>query len=124
MAQKTWANIKTFISMEYAKKKQNKLTVRHFKANALQEQAKAMEELIAMLTDTHTKQMENLVKTTTKAMKEMMLLIKENKTLNVSAMNTEKKKKPTKNKRNTMRIQFVNTAEGNTPTKLKTNTGS
>jgi hypothetical protein len=78
-AEKTWANIKTHISTEYTKEnKQNKLTAKHFKANALQEQAEATEELIAMLTDTHTKQMENLVKTTTKAMKEMMLLIKEN----------------------------------------------
>ena len=57
----------------------------------MQEQAKAMEELIAMLMDTHTKQMENLVKTTTKAMKEIMLLIQENKTPNVSATDTEKK---------------------------------
>ncbi len=86
-------NIKTFISTEYTKEnKQNKITAKHFKANALQEQAKATEELIAMLMDAHTKQMENLVKTTTEAMKEMMLLIKENKTPNVSAMDTEKKK--------------------------------
>jgi hypothetical protein len=90
---KNVANIETFISMEYAKEnKQNKFTAKHFKANALQEQAKAMEELIAMLTDAHTKQMENLVKTTTEAMKEMMLLIKENKTPNVSATDAEKKK--------------------------------
>jgi hypothetical protein len=79
--------------MEYTKEnKQNKLTAKHFNANALQKQAKATEELIALLTDTHTKQMVNLVKTTTKAMKEMMLLIKESKTLNVSATNAEKKK--------------------------------
>jgi hypothetical protein len=88
-----WLNIKIFISTEYAKEnKQNKLTAKHFKANALQEQAKAMEELIAMLMDAHTKQMENLVKTTAEAMKEMMLLIKENKTPNVSTTDTEKKK--------------------------------
>jgi hypothetical protein len=81
MSEKTWANIKIFISTEYTKEnKQNKLTAKHFKVNALQELAEAMEELIAMLKDAHTKQMENLVKTTTKAMKEMMLLIKENKT--------------------------------------------
>ncbi len=91
-AEKTWANIKKCISTEYAKEnKQNKLTAKHFRANALQEQAEAMEELIAMLMDTHTKQMENLVKTTTKAMKEIMLLIQENKTPNVSATDTEKK---------------------------------
>ena len=56
-----------------------------------------MEGLIAMLTDTHTKQIENLIKTTTKAMKEMTLLIKENKTPNVSATNAENKK--TRNKK-------------------------
>jgi hypothetical protein len=93
MPQKTWANIKIFISVEYTKEnKQNKLTVKHFKANALQEQAKATEKLIAMLTDAHTKHMENLIKTTTEAMKEMMLLIKENKTPNISAMDAKKKK--------------------------------
>jgi hypothetical protein len=32
-ANKTWQNIKTFISAEYAKEnKQNKLTTKHFKA--------------------------------------------------------------------------------------------
>jgi hypothetical protein len=39
---KMWVDIKTFISTEYAKEnKQKKLTAKHFKANALQEQAKA-----------------------------------------------------------------------------------
>jgi hypothetical protein len=34
-AQKMWANIKTFISIEYAKEnKQNKLTAKHFEVNA------------------------------------------------------------------------------------------
>jgi hypothetical protein len=57
MAEKTWANIKTFISTEYTNEnKQNKLTVKHFKANTLQEQAKATEELIAMLTKNTSKQ--------------------------------------------------------------------
>ena len=63
--QKTWANIKTFISSEYSKEnKQNKLSAKHFKANAIQEQAEATEELIANLTEAHTRQMETLVKTT------------------------------------------------------------
>jgi hypothetical protein len=80
-AQKTWANIKTVTSLEYAKKnKQNKLSAKHFKANAIQEQAQVTAELTANLTEVHTRQMETLVKTTTKAMKEMMLLLKENKT--------------------------------------------
>jgi hypothetical protein len=59
--------------MEYAREdKQNKITVKQFSANAIQEQAEATEELIATLTETHTCQMENLVRSTTEAMKEMM----------------------------------------------------
>ena len=78
-ADKTWANIKTFITAEYAKEnKQNKLSAKHFKANAIQEQAEITEEIIANLTEAHTRQMETLVKTTTEAMKEMMLLLKNN----------------------------------------------
>ena len=51
---KTWANIKTFISTEYAKEnKQNKLTAKQLKANAINEQVEATEELIAALTETH-----------------------------------------------------------------------
>ena len=90
-------NIKTFISAEYAKEnKQNKLSAKHFKANAMMEQAEATEELIANLTEAHTRQMEALVKTTTEAMKEMMLLLKElkeNKTPTPKATDEEKKKK-------------------------------
>ena len=57
-ADKTWVNIKTFISVGYAKEnKQNKLSVKHFKINAMQEQAEATEELIANLTEAHTQQM-------------------------------------------------------------------
>ena len=93
-AQKTWANIKTFISAEYAKEnKQNKLSAKHFKANTVQEQAEATEELIATLTEAHTRQMETLVKTTTDAMKEMMSLIKNDKKEPNGQSNDEKKKK-------------------------------
>jgi hypothetical protein len=54
-AQKTWANIKTFISLEYAKEnQQNKLTAKKFRANNINKQAKATEELIAALTKNHT----------------------------------------------------------------------
>ncbi len=61
-----WQNIKTFISAEYAKEnKQNKLMAKNFKANLIKEQAKAMEELIAMLTEKHTQQMETPIKSTT-----------------------------------------------------------
>ena len=69
-AQKTWANIKKFISVEYAKEnKQNKLSAKQFKANAIQEQAEATKELIANIIKAHTHQKETLVKTTTEAMK-------------------------------------------------------
>lgn len=97
-ANKTWANIKTFISAEYAKEnKQNRLTAKQFKANAIEEQAEATEELIAALTDAHTKQMESLIKSTTDTMKEMMLLLKENK--NPSKQSDEEKKKKKEEKR-------------------------
>jgi hypothetical protein len=93
-ADKTWANIKTFISAEYAKEnKQNKLSAKHFKVNAMMEQAEATEELIASLTEAHTRQMEALVKSTTEAMKEMMLLLKDNKTPTPKATDEDKKKK-------------------------------
>ena len=93
-ADKTWANIKTFISTEYAKEnKQNKLTAKQFKANAINEQAEATEELIAALTDAHTKQMETLIKSTTDTMKEMMLLLKDNKSTNNSTKLTDQEKK-------------------------------
>jgi hypothetical protein len=58
-ALKAWANIKTFISTEYLKaNKQNKLTAKQFRANAVEEQAKATDELIAQLTEAHTHQMD------------------------------------------------------------------
>jgi hypothetical protein len=76
-AQKTWSNVKTFISLEYPKEnKQNKLTAKKFRANNIDEQAKATEELIAALTKNHTRRMETLIKSTTDAMREMISLIK------------------------------------------------
>ena len=93
-ADKTWQNIKTFISTEYAREnKQNKLTAKNFKANMIQEQAEATEELIAALTEKHTEQMESLIKSTTEAMKEMMALIKNDKKEPSGQSNDEKKKK-------------------------------
>ena len=92
--QKTWQNIKTFISAEYAKEnKQNKLTAKNFKANMIEEQAEATEELIAALTKKHTQQMETLIKSTTEAMKEMMSLIKNEKKEPRKQSDGEKKKK-------------------------------
>jgi hypothetical protein len=95
---KTWTNIKTFISAEYAcKNKQNKLTAKQFTANAMEEQAKAMEELIAVLTENHTRQIEMLIKSTMDAMKEMLQLVKNQATMQTNPTPTklsyEEKKK-------------------------------
>ena len=99
-AQKTWANIKTFIAVEYAKEnKQNKLSAKKFKANAIQEQAEATEELIANLTKAYTGHMETFVKTMTEAMKEMMLLLKENKSTTSNKLTDKEKKKKRDEKR-------------------------
>ncbi len=76
---KTWANIKTFMSTEYAKEnKKSKFTAKQFKVNALEEQVEAREELITHLAEAHIHQMETLVKSTTEAMKEMLALVKGN----------------------------------------------
>jgi hypothetical protein len=97
-ASKTWSNIKNFILMKYAKeKKQNKLTAKQFSANAIQEQAEATEELIATLMEAHAQEMENLVRSTTEAIKEMMLLLKENKNSNINVTNEEKNTKRQEN---------------------------
>jgi len=99
-ANKTWQNTNTFVSAEYAKEnKQNKLTAKHFKVNMMEEQAEATEELIATLTEMHSCQIETLIKSTTNAMKEMMLLIKENKnpTNSNKTTNEERKKKREEN---------------------------
>ena len=94
VGQKTWQNIKTFISAEHAKEnKQNKLTVKSFKVNMIDEQAEATEELFAALTEKHSQQMETLIKSTTDAMKEMMSLIKNKKKEPSGQSNDEKKKK-------------------------------
>ncbi len=50
-------------------------------------------ELIAALTEKHTQQMETLIKSTTKAMKEMMSLIKNKRKEPGKQSNEEKKKK-------------------------------
>ncbi len=92
VADKTWANIKIFISTKYAKEnKQNKLTSKQFKANRMEEQAEATEELIANLTEAHTNQMEILIKSTTESMKEMMNLMKSMVKSPANTNNDEKK---------------------------------
>ena len=90
-AKKTWANIKMFIAFEYAKEnKQNKLTAKKFSTNNINEQAKAMEELIAAITKNHTRQMETLIKSTINAMREMMSLIKTTSKLPTTNRTTSK----------------------------------
>jgi hypothetical protein len=124
-SQQNVVNIKTFISMEYAREnKQNKLTAKKFSANTIQEQAEAMEELIAIPTEAHTRQMKNLVSSTTEAMKEMMLLFKENKNSNVNVTNEEKNKKRQEKKRNTMMHQSASFVAGNIHQKLNMNVGN
>jgi hypothetical protein len=118
-------NIKKFISAEYAKEnKQNKRTAKQFKANEIQEQAEATEELIAALTDAHTRQMETLIKSTTDTMKEMMLLIKESQSITNSNKPMGKEKKERKSARNTMTHQFVSIVEEKTHQSRRTNAGS
>ena len=93
-ADKTWVNIKNFISTEYAKEnKQNKLTAKQFKANAIEEQAEATEELINALAENRMNQMEAVIHSMTEAMKEMMTLVKmDNKNpTNTNNITNEKK---------------------------------
>jgi hypothetical protein len=59
----------------------------------MQEPAEATKELIAMLTKIQTHQMETLIKSTTEAMKELMLRIKENKSPNPANNQTSEEKK-------------------------------
>ena len=101
-AEKTWTNVKTFIATEYAREnKQSKLTAKQFKTNLIQEQAEATEELIATLTENHTRQMETLIKSTTDAMREMMQLIKSNSTTptNPTKLSDEERKKRREDRR-------------------------
>jgi hypothetical protein len=66
--------------------------MKQFKANLIKEQAEATnKELIANLTEAHTKQMEILIKLTTVAMKEMMSLMKTAVNNPANAKNKEKK---------------------------------
>jgi hypothetical protein len=99
-ADKTWVNIKNFISTEYAREnKQNKLTAKQFKANAIEEQAEATEELINALTENHTLQMEALICIMTETMKEMMTLVKTDNKNPTNANNGMNEKKTNQQER-------------------------
>jgi hypothetical protein len=65
--------------------------------------------------------MENLVRSTSEAMKEMMLLLKENKNPNINVTNEEKNKKRQENERNTMMHQSASIVARNIHQKLKMN---
>ena len=105
--------------------KQNKLTAKNFKANMIEEQAEATEELIAALTEKHTQQIEMLIKNNTKAMREMMSHIK-NTTKNSQVVRQMRKRRRVKKKdaKNTTMHLFARIAERNTQLKKKTNAGS
>jgi hypothetical protein len=91
----------------------------------IEEQAKATEELIAALTKKHTQQMEALIKSTTKAMKEMMSLIKNKKKEPGKQKSDEEKKKNERNEdRNTMTHLSVRIAARNIPQKKRMNVGN
>ena len=107
VATRTWANIKIFMSAEYAKEnKQNKQTAKQMKANAIEEQAEATEELIANLTEAHTRQIESLIKANTEAMKEMMSLVKDRTITPTSSTNQTSEEK--KKKREEKQKKFLN----------------
>jgi hypothetical protein len=78
----------------------------------MEEQAEATEELIANLTESHTRQMETLIKNTTKLMKEMMALVKsENKpSENKPLTNKNDKSKGGRKKRTEERHKMHNSA--------------
>jgi hypothetical protein len=59
----------------------------------IEEQAAAMEELIANINEAHTCQMETLIKSTTDAMKEMMQLLEDGKTTNSETAKAQKQSK-------------------------------
>ena len=108
VATRTWANIKIFMSTEYAKEnKQNKQTAKQMKANAIEEQAEATEELIANLTEAHTRQIEALIKANTEAMKEMMSLVKDKTITPINPTNQTSEEK--KKKREEKQKKFLNT---------------
>ena len=83
-----------------------------------------MEELIVMLTEKHMQQMETLIKSTTKAMKEVMSLIKNEKKEPSSQSKDKKKKKQEGSAKSTMAHLFAKTAERNTQPKRRTSVGS
>jgi len=124
---KTWQNIKTFISAEHAKEnKQNKLTAKNFKANMIEEQTEATEELIAALTEKHTQQIESLIKSNTEAMKQMMSLIKNDRKEPGDKNNQMRRRRRSgrNNDNDSTTHLFANTVARNTPPKKRMSVGN
>ena len=90
----------------------------------IKEQAKVMEELIAVLTEKHTQQMETLIKSTTEAMKQMLSLINNEKKEPGKQSDEEKKKNLRNAERNTMKHLSARTVARNTPPKQKMSVGN
>jgi len=128
VAKNMWANIKLFMSTEYAKEnKQNKQTAKQLKVNATEEQAEATEELIANLTEAHTRKIESLIKANTEAMKEMMSLIKEKiiaLTNPTNSTNEEKKKKREERQKKFLTAPVCKYCGKNIPPRRKMNAGN
>ncbi len=77
------------------------------RANAVKEQAVATEERIANLTETHTCQIESLIRANTEAMKEMLSLVKAQANTPTNPTNSINNKK--KRKREERQKKFLNT---------------
>jgi hypothetical protein len=90
----------------------------------IKEQAEATEELTTALTKNHTRQIETLIKSTNKAMKEMMSLIKNKQKAPNSQPIMEERKGKRKGKRGITTHLSANYAEGNIPPNQKSNAGS
>ena len=84
LAAQTYPNLKTMMSVEYSKlNRQDAVTARatgHASANAVEEFAKATEELVAELTEKHAKQIEALIKANNEAMAKLTATLTEQKT--------------------------------------------
>jgi hypothetical protein len=75
----------------------------------MEEQAEATEELIAALTENHTRQIEILIKSTKDAMKEMMQLVKNQATTQTNPTPTKVSYKEKKKRRREKQRRYYDT---------------
>ena len=84
----TYANLKALMCAEYSKlNRQDATTARasgHASANVIEEMAQATEELVAELTEKHTKQIESLIKSNNEAIQKLTAAILANKPTNAA----------------------------------------